>query len=903
MTENDSSLWSQISPYLDEALDLGAEARLQWLLALEARAPAIAGHIKELLTERELLEEHRFLAGDPAALLRGLSLAGQRLGAYTLDSILGHGGMGTVWLAHRSDGRFEGRAAIKLLNAALIGQPSEQRFIREGSLLARLQHPHIAHLIDAGIAPAGQPFLVLEHVEGVRIDRYCEERALGIEGRVRLFLSVLDAVIHAHSSLIVHRDLKPSNILVTDAGVVKLLDFGVAALLVPATAGHAPSELTREASPGLTPEYAAPEQLLEQPVTTSTDVYALGLVLFVLLAGRHPSDPQGKSRAELMRITLDRETPRPSHHAPDAQRGRVLRGDLDNIIAKALKKDPAERYATAEAFAEDLRRFLAHQPVSAHADSFSYRAGKFVRRHRGSVASGAVTALGLVVTAVFALYQMHEARVQRDQAREQTQRAEGFNDVITSLLSQVGPGGRALTAEEVLDRATAEVQTQYAEDQETLTHLLIRNSGRYYDLRKTDKEHAALVAAESAARKTGKPLLILDVQCNTVETELALDDLPRARERMAEASRILANSTEVDAGLYSDCLRAEAQLSARDHNMPAAIEQLKRAARLLEGDGRTTGNRYSGMLSLLGNFNTRAGRFIDANRYDMQLDDLQKQHHREDSVSGTIATSALTESVLDLGQLTRAKAIAEQALSAFDASTPADVLNVSASRRYARVLSRAGEHDRAVALARGCVVAADRSAIARLVIFSRLTLAETLLRAGKSDEAQRPLDEATEILHGSTEPDDDLETYRARLQPAVDTARNRLNAADQALSAELARVGYPVNRANPFLPPLLLLRARLDMRLSKGAEAVRSAHDAEVAFRALTNVPEQSIDVGEALLVLAQAQADVGDQRSAQATATHAEGVLTAAAGISHALTQGAARIAVSGTNTAVSGR
>jgi hypothetical protein len=810
--------------------------------------------------------------------------------------------MGTVWLAHRSDGRFEGRAAIKLLNAALIGQPWEQRFIREGSLLARLQHPHIAHLIDAGIAPGGQPFLVLEHVEGARIDRYCEERALGIEGRVRLFLNVLDAVIHAHSSLIVHRDLKPSNILVTDAGVVKLLDFGVAALLAPAAAGQPPSELTREANPGMTPEYAAPEQLLEQPVTTSADVYALGLVLFVLLAGRHPSDPQGKSRAELMRITLDHETPRPSHHAPDAQRGRVLRGDLDNIIAKALKKDPAERYGTAEAFAEDLRRFLAHQPVSAHADSFSYRARKFVRRHRGSVASGVVTALALVITAVFALYQMHEARVQRDQALEQTQRAEGFNDVITSLLSQVGPGGQPLTAEELLDRATAEVQTQYAQDQETLAHLLIRNSGRYYDLRKTDKEHAALVAAEAAARKTGKPLLILDVQCNTVETELSLDDLPRARERMAEANRILADST-VDAGLYSDCLRAEAQLSARDHNMPAALEQLKRAAGLLEGDGRTTGNRYSGMLSLLGNFNTRAGHFIDANRYDMQLDELHRKHHREDSVAGIIATSALAESVLDLGQLTRAKAIVEQALSAFDASTPADVLNVSASRRYARVLSRAGEHDRAVALARGCAVAADRSGIGRLVIFSRLTLAETVLRAGKADEARQPLDEATEILHRSTEPDDDLETYRARLQPAVDTAGNRLAAADEALSAELARVGYPVNRTSPFLPPLLLLRARLDMRLSKGAEAVRSAQDASVAFRALTNVPEQSIDVGEALLVLAQAQADIGDHRSAQATATHAERVLTAAAGISHALTEEAARIAVSGTNTAVSGR
>src|SRR5690242_18226818 len=200
----DEIAWREISPYLDEALDLDTEARRAWLLALEGRAPALARRVKELLIERDLVEEQRFLTGDPGVLLRGLSLAGQRVGAYTLDSILGHGGMGTVWLAHRSDGRFEGRVAIKLLNAALVGQPAEQRFIREGSLLARLQHPHIAHLIDAGITPGGQPYLVLEYVEGSRIDQFCEQRGLGIEARVRLFLEVLDAVIHAHRSLIVH---------------------------------------------------------------------------------------------------------------------------------------------------------------------------------------------------------------------------------------------------------------------------------------------------------------------------------------------------------------------------------------------------------------------------------------------------------------------------------------------------------------------------------------------------------------------------------------------------------------------------------------------------------------------------------------------------------------------------
>jgi serine/threonine-protein kinase len=595
-----------------------------------------------------------------------------------------------------------------------------------------------------------------------------------------------------------------------------------------------------------------------------------------------------------MRITLEREVPRPSNHAADAQRGRVLRGDLDNIIAKALKKSPADRYASAEAFVEDLRRFLKHQPVSAHADSFSYRAGKFIRRHRGSVASGAITALALVLTAGFALYQMHDARVQRDEARAQTRRAEGFNDVITTLLSQVGPGGRALSAEELLDRVTAEVQAYYADDRATLVDQLVRISGRYYDLRKTNKEYAALVAAEAAARKSGDALLLLDVQCNTVETELGLDNLPRARQRMAEAMNILKTRNDVDDGLHSDCLRAEAQLSARDHDMNAALEQLKEGTRVLEEHGRIEGNRYTGMLSLLAGFSTRAGHYVDANRYQTQMQELDRRFHREDSVAGVIGKSGMAESILDLGQLTRAKELAEQALSAFDPSTPADVLNVSASRRYAKILSRAGDHERAVALARGCVIASDRSEVGRLKISGRLTLAEALLRAGRPDEAQSPLDEASDILRKSTEPDDDLGIYRARLQPAVDLARNRLDVADRALAAELARMKYPASHADPFLPPVLLVRARLDRQLSKPGDAVRAARDAEAGFRALTNVPEQSIDVGEALLVLAQAQTDAGDRQTAQTTAAHAERVLTAAAGESHALTREAARLRAS---------
>ena len=237
------------------------------------------------------------------------SLVGQSLGAYTLESQIGHGGMGSVWLAHRSDGRFEGKAAVKMLNMALLGQNGEERFRREGRLLGKLTHPHIARILDAGVMPTGQPYLVLEHVEGRAIDVYCDERRLGVEERVRLFIDVLSAVGHAHANLIIHRDIKPSNIQVTHDGVAKLLDFGIAKLIQDDDQGTKVTNLTQDGTRALTPGYASPEQALGDSITIATDVYSLGVLLYVLLSGQHPTGAKNTSRS-------------PTH--PQAPRDRAL---------------------------------------------------------------------------------------------------------------------------------------------------------------------------------------------------------------------------------------------------------------------------------------------------------------------------------------------------------------------------------------------------------------------------------------------------------------------------------------------------------------------------------------------------------------------------------------------------
>ncbi|UWZ84438.1 serine/threonine-protein kinase [Occallatibacter riparius] len=401
----DPNRWRALSPFLEQALEMPDEERLTWLASLRTEDPALADELHRLLESSRLLASEAFLhvpLGEP---FPSSGLAGRSVGAYRLISEIGRGGMGTVWLAERNDGRFERKVAIKFLNISLLGKGGGERFRQEGLILGRLTHPHIAQLIDAGVSDTGQPYLVLEHVSGDDIDRYCDERTLDVHARVRLFLDVLEAVEHAHSRHVVHRDLKPSNVLVRKDGEAKLLDFGIAKLLDIGESGNVP-QLTGEAGRVLTPHYAAPEQLTGQQISASTDIFALGVLLYVLLTGRHPTAADTHAPAEFIKAVLETDPVKPSDAALGktddsgvaitnaARRGttpdnlsRALSGDLDIILAKCIKKDPRERYPTVSNLADDLHSYLHSRPVSARPDSFAYRTSKYLRRHKGRVAA------------------------------------------------------------------------------------------------------------------------------------------------------------------------------------------------------------------------------------------------------------------------------------------------------------------------------------------------------------------------------------------------------------------------------------------------------------------------------------------------------------------------------------
>ncbi|MFO1338879.1 MAG: serine/threonine-protein kinase [Burkholderiaceae bacterium] len=418
--------WAALRRLLDEALALPAAQREAWLAALPAAQQALAPRLRALLAHADDADG----GGDTGAAgrtgfgtlprLAPLPAAGPEpappvAGPYRATRLLGEGGMGRVWLAERSDGLLHGRpVALKLPHAAAWHDPRlAERMAQEREILAVLDHPHIARIHDAGVTAEGQPYMALEYVEGERIDTYAQRHGLGLRERVALFLQVTDAVAHAHTRLVVHRDLKPSNVLVTADGQVRLLDFGIAKLLA---ADPAAAELTAPAQRAMTPQYAAPEQILGQPIGTAADIYSLGVVLYELLTGQLPYQPRRASAAALEETILDAEPPRPSQRAADPQARRALSGDLDTVLLKALKKNPAERYATVQAFADDLSNWLAQRPVQARPDSAWYHARKFVRRNwlPVSLAGGFVLSLGAALAA--ALWQAGEARQQAAKA-------------------------------------------------------------------------------------------------------------------------------------------------------------------------------------------------------------------------------------------------------------------------------------------------------------------------------------------------------------------------------------------------------------------------------------------------------------------------------------------------------
>ena len=871
MPTESNEKWQLLSRLLDQALDLEEPERARWLETLAENDPEIAEKVSAALAARERDGFTGFLAGS-AVDLQGIgdsTLVGRPVGPYVIDAQIGRGGMGSVWKAHRTDGLYSGVVAIKFVHAAWIGSAGEQRFRIEGNLLGRLDHPNIARLIDAGVLAGTQPYLILEYIEGEPIDAYCDREKLGLEARISLFLGVLAAVAHAHSHLIVHRDIKPSNIFVAGGGTVKLLDFGIAKLLQ----GDGEAAPTQSSAIPLTPQYAAPEQLLGKPVTTVTDVYSLGLVLYELLTGAHPLNARTLSSAELMHAVLTEEPARASAASNVATiRRRALEGDLDNILGKALKKDPSERYASVGAFADDLKRFLTHEPVQARPDTIPYRVSKFVQRHQGGVLSALAVTLALIGTTAFALWELREARADRDMAISEGRRAHGHDVMMGFLFNDSVRQSPEDAVHKRLDRAREFIDRQYRGDPDIAAALLLSLRQRYIDIGDAKSALEVRSSAEAIARRYNDPFVNADIACGTAQDQAIAGDWPAARAQLESALANMSKLRVVSSDLRVTCAEPAARVAQAEGDFATAIVQYRILVAGMEKDGDNGSDSWVaatyGLASALG-LSTDYRAALEVDRHILEV--MRAQGLKDTSTYfaiGTLGCAVLRAG----GQPTAsvafvASTIAEARSGGADIDVP---YFLEGCRDISRIAAGEVSADLEASLMRNAKSVAS-SGMQHIVIPYQAAL--THLEVNRGDLAAA---EAKWVPLAAIE-DEMLKSKRSGIEvTAVLLLHAKLEilrgnyAAASRLIDDLASKITAHHQTNPDDKLVSISRAELALATRDFNEAVRQAETALEFSRRTAIDPQSSIYIGEALLWRARAEAGLGQKAKAGATAQEA---------------------------------
>ena len=710
--------WSRLDALFDLALDLPIDRRST--LLDRVGEPALRERVEQLLAADAAAGD--FLNDGAEAWLRtgpmvpahgtdeGALDVGARVGPYRVTEELGRGGMGIVYRAERADGEFVQFVAVKLVQRGAHGDDTTARFRRERQILARLDHPSIARLLDGGLHTDGRPYFAMELVEGEPITKYCDRQRLSIDERVRLFCRVCDAVQYAHGRLIVHRDLKPANIFVTTTGDLKLLDFGIAKLLTDDDSAQA-TELTRPGLRPLTPAYAAPEQLRAEPVSTATDVYTLGVILFELLTGRRPPASSGFEGA-----SLDAEPPRPSDVVVNSHRDNArsideiaharcvspralaarLAGDLDAMVLKALRREPQHRYIGAGAIAEDLNRFLEKRPVAARPDGRRYRAGKFVRRHRVGIAVAVSLVLSLLGGLAATAWQ---ARAKTLEA----QKAEAVKAFLISIFQGADPAqaaDREITLRQVLDEGAGRAQRDLASQPAVQGELLTVLAGIYGELGIADRAtpltdqalaiHERLYGADSPLVATN-----LRQKANLALARGDADSGDRfAREALEKHRRAYGNlHQEVadDLETLADAARQRGRLA----DSLAGVEESLRIRKAIYGSEHT---QVAASLNDLAVLRTTQGRYEEsAALYNEAIDLRRRLLGREHPL---VALTVHNFAVLQLyrGELQEAAGLSQEALERFQRFYGEDhQLTVSARSNLANIDRVLGRFDAAEA--------------------------------------------------------------------------------------------------------------------------------------------------------------------------------------------------------------
>ncbi len=845
----DRERWRRVERIFDEATELPPGEVEAYLDRACAELPEVRREVEELLLASRALGEE-FLApalhrGLAAALERGAAqgvAAPARVGAWLLVRLLGEGGMGRVFLAERADGAFEQHAAVKLLKPGLVERGGVARFLRERQILARLDHPGIARLLDGGLAEDGTPYFVLEHVEGEPITSWCSAREADLATRLRLFLEVCAAVAAAHRSLVVHRDLKPSNILVAAGGTVKLLDFGIAKSLETA-------DETRTVERALTPEYAAPEQIMGGGVTTATDVYALGVLLYELLTGRVPHAwTEDTGLFEFQRRIVAEEPARPSALASGT--GCLVDRDLEAIVLMALRKEPNARYATVEALAGDVERYLAGRPVAARGGALAYRARKFVLRHRLALLAAAVVVLSLAGGLVATAWQARRARAEAAKSR-------GIAGFLIGLFTANDPyqaKGEERTARQLLDLGARRVEGELAKEPEVQAAVYGQIAAVYAEL-------GEFAAAEALARK----LLALEQRVHgprsaeAVGARILVANNASELGRLQEAEREFRAALEIETAergaatrQAADALRGIAGALGALARYEEAEAAERRALEILRATDDETGDLPLVVLNNLAIMVAQRGRLDEGERLQREHIRLLERKFGRDAMEPLVSRYNLAATVLRRGRY----AEAESLFRAIEPNLrrvlgPRHHVLCKALQRHARTLDLLGRAHESESLLAEASIIAEASGAPLEVAAQRMWLAFHALETGDPGRAEAEARRAEEYFEGAVGADNDYTAWTRATRARALAAEGRFAEARDLIDDALATLRRTLGADNDSTLYFESERGAILLGLGERAKAARAMEATAAAQRRA--FPEGHPDLLQTLVTWAEA--------------------------------------------------
>jgi len=881
----------RINALLEAALALPAHERDDWLRTLPPEQQSFVPVLSALLA-RASVETDTFMQRPIAVALDDLpehdvrpDQPGDEVGPYRLIRELGAGGMATVWLAERADGVLQRQVALKLPRTAWA-MGLAQRMARERDILGALQHPRIARLYDAGVTAGGRPWMAMECVTGQAVDVYCREHRLDVPQRLRLFLQIADAVAHAHARLIVHRDLKPNNILVTPEGEVRLLDFGVAKLLEDDS--PAPN-LTQMMGRAVTPDYASPEQVACKPVTVATDVYSLGVVLYELLTGQRPYQLGRPSMAALEEAILAADVPLASSRVgADPKLARQLRGDLDTVLAKALKKGPEARYPSVESFAADVQRHLDGLPVLARPDSAWYRARKFAHRHALPLGAATAVVLALAIGLSAAVWQASEALRQSAIARTRAQQAQAATDFTLMVLTEGLRADEALTLDQLMRRSEdlAEREfngnpTERAVAADTVADWLITND-------QFDRAQQLLTRTLERLGSGMHPTVRHSLRCQRAVARL---DLGQTEAAVAELDEVIAASRgDPESSWY--CLQRRTTVALRLNDATGALRYARAALQQFDASGNDSGLRRAYLVANEAYAQVLNGAPAQASAKYRAAAELLASVGRAESTLGAsiyndwaIALWSAGDPRAALEQLDRGMAIIERRSPTGDASA-----TWYANR--AQTLRALGRFDESLAAFERMQRLASQDHNPSFTVYALAGQAVVAARLGRVDQARQRADAAAELMHRAVLPAEGAPALWLRIaQAAVARGAGQLAEADRALADVQAQYAKQKARTG-VVAEVGIARSEIALAMGQAAAARVQAEQALAMARAGQGDLPSSFLTGRAWLALAAARRAAGELAPAREACQQAIDQLLPTLGAEHPMTRQAQQLA-----------